>query len=111
MADAFSAIQGLHPMLMVIMSPAIRSRHRNSGGIGEYTRSFPQVGQRIMGRAPSDREMSLFGSNEDYCAFNLDLVDWFWSLGWSSSYFTGCEVESGPVPGTFDYMVFQFSLA
>ena len=48
LADAFSAIHGLHLMLMVIMSPAIRSRQRNSGGMGEYTRSFPQVGQRII---------------------------------------------------------------
>jgi hypothetical protein len=48
LADAFSAIHGLHLRLIVIMSPVIRSRHRNSGGIGEYTRSFPQVGQRII---------------------------------------------------------------
>ncbi len=51
LAVAFSAIHGLHLMLIVILSPVIRSRQRNSGGIGEYTRSFPQVGQRIIGRA------------------------------------------------------------
>src|SRR2546427_3614679 len=50
LADAFSAIHGLHLRLMVITSPAIRSRHRNNGGIGEYTRSFPQFGHRIIER-------------------------------------------------------------
>jgi hypothetical protein len=47
LADAFSAIHGLQLRLIVIMSPAIRSRHINRGGMGEYTRSFPQYGHRI----------------------------------------------------------------
>jgi hypothetical protein len=48
LANAFSEIHGLQPRLIVILSPLIRSKQRNSGGMGEYTRSFPHVGQRII---------------------------------------------------------------
>lgn len=48
LADAFSEIHGLQLVLIVILSPIIRSRQRNSGGVGEYTKSLPQVGQRII---------------------------------------------------------------
>src|SRR6266550_4323292 len=94
MADAFSEIHGLHRTLMVITSPAIRSRHKNSGGIGEYTRSFPQ-----------------FGSNENICAFDFGFENWFWSLRGPPLYFAGCKVESRPVPGTFNHSAFQLSLS
>jgi hypothetical protein len=50
LADAFSEIHGLQPRLMVILSPLILSRQMNSGGMGEYTRSFPHVGHRIIER-------------------------------------------------------------
>jgi len=48
LADAFSEIHGLQLVLILILSPVILSRQRNSGGIGEYTKSLPQVGQRII---------------------------------------------------------------
>src|SRR5437773_159488 len=70
LADAFSEIHGLHRMLMVITSPAIRSKHRNSGGIGEYTRSFPQFGHRITKNTGWWKEL-LFGSNENICACGI----------------------------------------
>jgi hypothetical protein len=44
-AGASSRIQGLHSVLMVIVSSIIGSRQKYSGGTGEYTRSFPHVGQ------------------------------------------------------------------
>jgi len=108
MADAFSAIHGLQLRLMLIMSPVIRSKHKNSGGIGEYTRSFPQFGHRI--REKTAGEMLLFGSNEDCCAFDLDFEDWFPSLGRPPLYLAGCKVESRPMPRALDDTAFQFTL-
>ncbi len=110
LADAFSEIHGLHRMLMVITSPAIRSKHRNSGGIGEYTRSFPQFGHRITENTGWWKEL-LFGSNENICAFDFDFENRFWSLRGPPLYFAGCKVESRPVPGTFNHSVFQLSLS
>ena len=110
MADAFSEIHGLHRMLMVITSPAIRSKHRNSGEIGEYTRSFPQFGHRITENTRRWEEL-LFGSNENICAFDFDFENWFWSLRRPPLYFAGRKIESRPVPGTFNHLAFQFSLS
>src|SRR6266446_8199601 len=46
-AGASSGIQGLHSTRIVIFSPSICSRQKYREGIGEYTTSFPHVGQRI----------------------------------------------------------------
>ena len=52
----------------------------------------------------------LFGSNENICAFNLDLENRFWRLSRPPLYFAGCKVESRPVPRTFNHVAFQSSL-
>src|SRR5439155_27277375 len=44
---ASSSIQGLQSTLIVIFSPSICSRQKYREGTGEYTTSFPHVGQRI----------------------------------------------------------------
>src|SRR5205807_9751099 len=46
-AGASSIIQGLHSTLLEIFSPSICSRQKYRDGTGEYTTSFPHVGQRI----------------------------------------------------------------
>src|SRR6266446_4824751 len=51
-AGASSGIQGVHSTLIVIFSPSICSRQKYRDGTGEYTTSFPHVGQRIT-RNPS----------------------------------------------------------
>src|SRR2546427_10743201 len=101
MADAFSEIHGLHRTLMVITSPAIRSRHKNRGGIGEYTRSFPQFGHRITASTGWWEEL-LFGSHGDISAFDFDFDTRFWSLRGPPLYYAGCKLESTARPGTFN---------
>src|SRR5437660_10450386 len=110
LADAFSEIHGLHRMLMVITSPAIRSKHRNSGGIGEYTRSFPQFGHRIT-ESTGWWEERLFGLNYNTCAFDFDFENWLWSLRGPVLYFASCKLDSRPAPGTFNHMACLYPLS